>query len=156
MTDEMSSAHYRRLMGLSDVDTMAELDAESYRRLVEQGTANGLLRNLDSSKVDTETPAKTEFGEWLDAVSPVPVLREYRGIPGRRFRFDWFVGEPLNIAFEYDGVAHHTTQAGAWRDAEKGNLAQLAGIMFIRVNARTLRDGSGYTVANKALELRAA
>lgn len=113
-------------------------------------------RNLDSSMVDTETPAKTEFGEWLRKVSPYPIETEYCGIPDRLFRFDWAI-PALMVAFEYDGInaKAHASANGVFRDSEKGNLAQLAGWILIRVNARSLREGNGYTMAERAIELRA-
>lgn len=148
---EMSAAEYRKLIGRTDT-VPAEMSAEQYRRAV--GVASSLLprQNLDSSNVDTEPAAKTEFAEWLDAVSPYPVLREHRFLaPLRQFRADFCIVE-LRIVLEYDGIVHHTTIAGAWRDALKGNLAQVAGWMFLRVNARSIKDGSAYEVVERAIE----
>lgn len=152
MSDTMTSGAYKRLIGLTDPDAQQEMSAAEYLERFGQ-TANALLRNLDSSAVDTETPAKTEFGEWLRAVSPHPVEAEYKFLADRRFRADWAVPE-LRLLFEYDGVMHHATKAGAWRDAEKANLAQLSGWMFIRVNSASLKDGSGYAIAGCAIDLR--
>lgn len=153
MTAEISSSDYRRLMGLIDPDAQQEMSAAEYNRLVKPKTANDLLRSLDSSHVDTEPAVKTAFGAWLDLVSPYPVLREHRGIPGRLFRFDWAIAAVL-LAFEYDGVKDHATRRGSERDAEKGNLAQLAGWLFIRVNSGSLRNGTGYQMAMDAFQDR--
>lgn len=153
MTPTLTAAEYRRLVGATPADAQVEMDAESYRRLIGGTGADGLLpqRNLDSSQVDTESPAKVEFAEWLDLASPYPVLREHRFLaPERQFRADWAI-EELKLILEFDGVVHHTTLRGAWRDAEKGNLAQLHGWMFLRVNSASIRDGSAYEVVERAI-----
>ena len=151
MSETMDAAEYRKLIGQTN-DIPTEMSAEQYRRAV--GVASGLLprQNLDSSNVDTEPAVKTEFAEWLDLVSPYPVLREHRFLaPLRQFRADWCIVE-LRIIVEYDGVVHHTTIAGAWRDALKGNLAQIAGWMFLRVNARSIRSGEAHELVEQAIE----
>lgn len=138
---------------------ITEIDAETYNRLVRPMTANDYLAGMEraprqhSSTVNTETPAKVEFGQWLELVSPHPVEREYRGIAGRRFAFDWAI-PGLKLAFEYDGRTDHATVKGSERDAVKGNLAQLNGWLFIRLNAASLNDGSGYETAMQAFALR--
>ena len=150
-THELTAAEYRRQHPLPD--TSAEIDAAAYRSMVERETASGLLRGMEAER-NTEPTAKVEFGEWLALeAAPFAVTTEHRGIDGRQFRFDWAVVE-LGIAFEYDGVADHATRKGSERDAEKGNLAQLSGWMFIRVNSGSLRDGSGYEVARRAIAMR--
>jgi len=56
------------------------------------------------------------------------VEREYKGIEGRKFRFDWAVPSKM-IAFEYNGLfsakSRHTTPTGYTADMEKINLAQI-------------------------------
>lgn len=150
--DSMPSLAYRRLMGLVDPDNQREtISSAEYRERFGQ-TANDLLRNLDSSHVDTEPECKTEFGQWLEFVSPHPVVAEYGFLPDRKFRADWAIPE-LKLLFEYDGInaKAHASANGVFRDSEKGNLAQLAGWMFLRVNARSLREESGYTMAMRAI-----
>ncbi len=156
---EMSATEYRSLHPFPPTrrfrtadethSIQPEMTAAEYRQ--RYGASDDLMPQRVT--VNTETPAKTEFAAWLDATSPYPVLREHCGIPGRKFRFDWFIQE-LALAFEYDGVADHGTRKGSERDAEKGNLAQLHEILFIRVNARSLRDGTGYTMSEDAFALR--
>lgn len=157
--DAMTAAEYRKFCDRIDAQSNIaraqfedEMSAEEYRRKHGK-TANDFLRNLDSSNVDTETPAKVEFREWLHYVSPAPVVDEYVFLPDRKFRADWAIPS-LGIIFEYDGRTHHGTVAGSERDAEKSNLAQLAGWLFIRVNAASLKDGSGYVAAENAIMQR--
>lgn len=152
MTDQITAAEYRELLGMDDDGAPAELSAAEYRKQLAM-SKSASLRSLDSSSADTENPAKTEFGQWLGLTSPFAVECEACEIAGRRFRFDWWIPE-LRIAIEYDGIAHHTGIAGAWRDAEKGNLAQLQGYLFLRVNAESIRDGTAFDVVERAIELR--
>lgn len=154
--DTIDATDYRRLVGAPDRDLPAEMDAVAYRRMLGNPvSASDMVprRNLDSSRVETETPAKREFAEWLECVSPYPVVAEHRFLEDRKFRADWAIPE-IKLLIEFDGVVHHTGVTGAWRDAEKSNLAQIAGWMMIRVNARSLRDGSGYRDAVAAFAAR--
>ena len=153
-THEMTAEEYRAAIGAPTHDAGSEMDAAAYRRMI-GASASDLLprRTLDSSNVNTESEAKVAFREWLLGVSPSPVVAEYQFDDRRRYRADWAIPD-LKLLFEFDGVTHHTTITGAWRDAEKGNLAQIDGWLFIRVNARSLSDGSGYRDAVNAFAAR--
>jgi hypothetical protein len=77
---------------------------------------------------------------------PLPV-REYMGIPGRQFRFD-FAWPDLKLAAECEGGVWmqrqhggHATPLGITRDIEKYNLATLAGWRIIRATSTQIRDG---------------
>lgn len=65
-----------------------------------------------------------------------PFQREYVGIPGRRFRFD-FADPDAMLAIEYEGTAgnaksRHLTMGGYAKDCEKYSLAALHGWTVIR------------------------
>lgn len=154
MTDSMTAAEYRKRMGIND-PAEYEISADEYRRMQAEGAFSPPEPRRNGSEVDTEPPMKREFQEWLLVELPIElsVASEHRIIPDRKFRADWAIME-LKIAIEYDGIADHATLKGAWRDAEKGNLAQLEGWMFLRVNAKSIRDGSAYDVVRRAIELR--
>jgi len=78
---------------------------------------------------------------------PTPV-REYQGIQGRRFRFD-FAWPTLKLAAECEGgiwmrrtKAHsHSSPLGISRDVEKYNLATIQGWRVIRATSTQIRDG---------------
>lgn len=70
---------------------------------------------------------KAKFGDGLKT--------EFKGITGRRFKFDWAVPE-INLAIEYEGLmsfkSRHTTVTGYTNDTTKYNLAQLQGWRVLR------------------------
>jgi len=72
----------------------------------------------------------------LDA-SPWTWKPEYKGIPGRRFKFDYACIRK-KVAIEVDGgiwrgsYGGHTSGTGKMRDMEKDALAQLAGWRIFR------------------------
>ena len=89
---------------------------------------------------------------WIDTVLKDRfnglVRTETKGIPGRRFRFDWSVcveSEGLKLAVEYEGIfgrgrSRHTTQTGYTADCEKYNLAALHGWLVLRYTASNYKD----------------
>jgi hypothetical protein len=150
MKTEMTAEEYRRFTQAHD-DGLTEMDAAQFVELMKRGSASSLV----PASTSTTSAALEEFKAWLHAVSPLPVLEEVEIIPGRKFRADWFIPY-LGLVFEYDGVKDHGSIKGSERDAEKSNLAQLNGMLFIRVNSRSIRDGSAYQVARRAFQLRGA
>ena len=70
----------------------------------------------------------------------IPLAREYRFAPPRRFRFDFC--HPLSgVAIECEGQGgRHQTYMGFERDAEKYELAASLGWEVHRVTARMLRE----------------
>ena len=69
--------------------------------------------------------------------------REQKLIPGRRFRFDFLVGESL-IAEVEGGTwrgGRHTTGAGFQKDCEKYNLAVELGFRVLRFTSNMVRSG---------------
>ena len=84
---------------------------------------------------------------------PEPV-REYRAIPGRRFRFD-FAWPDRNLLCEVQGAIFvkggHSTGVGIMRDHEKHNLAVLQGYRIIYANSKTIESGEALDQIEGAL-----
>jgi hypothetical protein len=104
---------------------------------------------------EREPRAKRDFADWLGRVSPVPIFTEVVFHPTRKWRADYFV-ESAGIIVEYDGMngRAHASVNGMLRDSAKGNEAQVMGYLFLRVNARSIADGSAYDVVRRAFALR--
>jgi very-short-patch-repair endonuclease len=85
--------------------------------------------------------------------------REHMGIPGRRFRYD-FWWEPEKLAVEVEGGVYlgrfgrHTSPQGYTKDAEKYNLGALQGHTIIRVTPSHIRTGHAIRWICEAHELR--
>ena len=83
----------------------------------------------------------------------VPV-REYRAIPGRRFRFDLAWPEK-KLLVEVQGQiwkkGGHSSGVGIMRDHEKNNLAVINGYRVLYVNGNTIRSGEAVTEIETAL-----
>lgn len=73
---------------------------------------------------------------------PQPV-REYRGIPGRKFAFDFAWPEKM-VCLEVDGGiitgGRHVRIKGYMNDCEKQNLAIAAGWRYFRITPYQLKD----------------
>ena len=84
---------------------------------------------------------------------PEPV-REYRAIPGRRFRFD-FAWVEQRLLVEVQGAIFvkggHSSGVGIMRDHEKNNLAVLNGWRVIYVNSKTIDSGKAIRDIETAL-----
>jgi len=85
-------------------------------------------------------------------------VREYKAIPGRRFRVD-FAWPDLKIALEVEGGAwteksRHRTGAGYKRDMEKYNLLSLDGWMLLRVTGDEIRSGEALALIELAIAKR--
>lgn len=96
-------------------------------------------------------------------------MREYVGIPGRRFRFDFAWPEkalpyrlpddpsPAPLAVEVQGGIFtrnrtgHSSGSGLLRDYEKNNLAVLAGWRVLYVAAPHIRSGEALAWIKEAL-----
>ncbi len=101
------------------------------------------------------TKARDTLDAYLDYGGAGPWEREHKLFPDRRFRCD-MAQVDLRICVEYDGMngSAHGSVNGMMRDSEKGNLAQLAGWLLIRVNAKTIRTGEAFTWIEQAIALR--
>ena len=85
---------------------------------------------------------------------PEPAI-EYKAIPGRRYRWD-FAWTAQKLLVEVQGCiwkkGGHSTGTGITRDAEKLNLATLAGFRCIAVTPEQIRSGEALRWIQKALE----
>ena len=84
------------------------------------------------------------FAAQLDAVGLTGYVREYRAIPGRRYRFD-FCWVKERLAVEIQGGTYsrgaHARPLGIKRDYEKGNLAVQFGWRVLQFDADMVKSG---------------
>lgn len=84
----------------------------------------------------------------------IPYEPEHRGVPGRRFRFDFAFPEHM-LAVEIDGgtwvQGRHNRPKGYAKDCEKLNLAVLHGWRVLRFTADQVRDGTALRMTEQAL-----
>ena len=89
----------------------------------------------------------------LDAAR-IPYQREVQAVAGRRYRWDFKVGDYL---VEIQGGTWsrtrtgHSTGAGIRRDAEKANAAVLAGYKVLFFTSDMVHDGTALHVITEAL-----
>jgi len=87
---------------------------------------------------------------------PEPV-REYRAIPGRKFRYD-FCWEKERLLVEVNGGTYtkgaHSTGQGIARDYEKANLATLDGWRVLMFDGKAVKSGEAVETIRKALEAK--
>lgn len=89
-------------------------------------------------------------------------MREYRGVPHRKFQFDfaWFSrdGEEAGLLVEVQGGTFakgkmgHSTGMGQHRDMEKGNLAVLEGWRVLYFDEKMIRSGQALKWLQQALK----
>ncbi|MGD0708286.1 MAG: hypothetical protein ABSA51_07520 [Anaerolineaceae bacterium] len=92
---------------------------------------------------------ENDFAFQLNALG-IKFEREFKAIPGRQFRFDFFVQE-LNLLIEIQGGIWkpnrgHTNGRGISRDCEKFNQAQLAGFHILLFTPQGITSGEGSTL----------
>lgn len=100
--------------------------------------------------------------DWQMRVAGIPEpVREYRGIAGRRYRFDRAWPDRM-LALEYEGLAwaggksRHTTPRGYASDCAKYNEAMLAGWRVLRVTAPHVASGEALQWIERALGCRSS
>lgn len=110
-------------------------------------------------------------------IAPPDLVEEHVFLPGRRFRFDFAIPR-LKIGMEVEGgvfagdragqldvvggklvsrpggKSRHTTGAGYTRDAEKYNLAALAGWLVLRFTSPMLVTGQAVQMVREAIRRR--
>ena len=118
-----------------------------------------LAKQAESSKLSMATgmsKLESEFERQLVAAGLPEPVREYRILPDRRFRWD-FCWPEEKVAVEVNGgrwiAGGHSTGPGLKRDAEKANLAQLAGWLTLTVVDDHLRSGEAIQWTKEALGL---
>lgn len=90
------------------------------------------------------------------------VVQEYRFHPVRRWRADYYLpDQEPPVIVEYDGLMNnraygsnvgHASISGILRDSEKLNAATAMGIRCFRANAKSIQDGSFFTLMDEVLE----
>ena len=94
-----------------------------------------------------------DFAFQLQAAG-VPYEREYRAVPGRRYRWDFRVADLL-IEIQGGtwarGRSGHSTGAGIRRDCQKANTAVLNGWRPLAFTSDMVADGSALDVVCKVL-----
>lgn len=88
----------------------------------------------------------------LDAAK-IPYERQYRAIPARRFTWDFYFKPNLLLEVQ-GGIWHrggHSTGTGITRDAEKNNLATLAGFRSLMVTSEHIKSGKALAWIIEAL-----
>lgn len=85
---------------------------------------------------------------------PIPE-REYKAIPGRRFRFDMaYISEKLLIEVQggtWAGKPSHTSGSGIRRDCEKNNLAILNGYKVLHFTSDMIHSGEALKTIEEVL-----
>lgn len=88
---------------------------------------------------------------WAHLPEPI---REYKAIPGRRFRWD-FCWHEFRLLLEVQGgvwsKGSHSSGAGINRDTEKLNLATLEGFRCLHVTSNQIRSGQALKWIQQAL-----
>ena len=94
------------------------------------------------------------FAMQLDAAGLTQYVREYRAIPGRKFRFDFaFMKERLLVEINggtYNGGAHGRG-VGINRDYEKGNLAVVNNWRVLSFDTKQVKSGAALEVVEKLI-----
>lgn len=99
-----------------------------------------------------------EFALQLSAAG-IPFEREYRAIPGRRFRYDFAIteynGQKVCILIEIQGgiwqKGGHTSGVGVMRDQSKVNLAQLHGYKIFQFNYNDIHTGAAIQMIKEVI-----
>lgn len=105
-----------------------------------------------------ESELKTLLRQQVNAAGLPEPVEEYRGIPGRRFRFDLCFVD-ARIAVEIQGGrwiqnTGHNSGRGLERDYEKANLAMLSGWIYLQVSPEMVEDGRALTLVEDAFAKR--
>ena len=94
------------------------------------------------------------FAFQLDSAGLTGYVREYRAIPGRKFRFDFaFMKERLLVEINggtYNGGAH-SRGVGLNRDYEKGNLAVVNNWRVLSFDTKQVKSGAALEVVEQLI-----
>lgn len=87
------------------------------------------------------------------------VIEEHKFHKTRRWRADYYLpDQDPPVIIEYDGLMNprantgHASISGILRDAEKANHAIAMGIRYFRANAKSIEDGSFFTLMDTVLD----
>lgn len=88
-------------------------------------------------------------------VEGIPFSREYRAIPDRKFRWDFFIAPDLLIEVQGGvwnfGKSGHSSGRGISRDAEKASLATAHGYRQITATTQQVKSGFAMTWIKQAM-----
>ena len=94
------------------------------------------------------------FAMQLDSAGLTGYVREFRAIPGRKFRFDFCFRE-ARLLIEINGGTYskgaHSTGTGIARDYEKNNLAQIGGWRVLSFDTKMVKSGEALNVTEQIL-----
>lgn len=112
------------------------------------------FRTRSTTRRTTDYPAMLIL-EIRSRKLPIPV-REYQGIPGRKFRYD-LAWPAKKLALEVQGGVfsggRHTRGIGYTADCEKLNLTVLNGWRMLWVTPAHIRDGKAIRWVEQALKM---
>lgn len=96
------------------------------------------------------------FAAQLDAVGLDGYVREYKAIPGRRFRFDFaFIQPEHRLLIEVQGGVWnggaHGRPTGITRDMDKLNQAQIYGWKVLQFDTKMVKSGAALEVVEQFL-----
>ena len=100
------------------------------------------------------SPLEDLFAFQLASAGLTGYVREYKAIPGRRFRFD-FAWEKERLLVEINGGTYsggsHGRGVGINRDYEKNNLAVLNGWRLLSFDTKQVKSGKALEITEKIL-----
>lgn len=117
--------------------------------------------NWVDPQCDFDSDLEREFALlWTTLYPELDLRHHYRGIPGRRFEFD-FVALPidLKVAIEIHGGTRkagtgHNTGSGIQRDIEKKRLAQQNGWVVMELTGEDSRDAEALSQVADVIQHR--
>jgi very-short-patch-repair endonuclease len=105
-----------------------------------------------------KTEIEDEYFFQIKAAGLPTPAREFKAIPGRRFRFD-FAFIPERLLIEIQGAVWiggaHSRGWGIERDCDKHNLAILQGWRVLMFPTSAVKDGSALDMTERALKATA-
>ncbi len=100
-----------------------------------------------------------ELLAWQLSATGIAFTRQYRAIPGRRWRWDFGWLEARLLVEVQGGIwipSGHTTGQGLTRDYEKHNAATLAGWRVLYVTREMIEEGSAIRMIEEVLDEEAS
>lgn len=95
------------------------------------------------------------FAMQLDSAGLTGYVREYRAIPGRKFRFDFAFIEPHRLLIEINGGTYnggaHGRGCGISRDYTKANLAVVHNWRVLSFDTKQVKSGAALEVVEKLI-----
>ncbi|MDA8377872.1 MAG: DUF559 domain-containing protein [Planctomycetia bacterium] len=111
------------------------------RVMAQYGITGSRAKNGNGGQATaSRSPYADRLGEELDRQFPGRMAREYRPIPGRRFRID-FAFPAEKVAIEFDGYRHHGfSHAGFHGGAARQNILVGHHWWILRYTLKDVRD----------------